>query len=75
MQAVEDVKELTNQNTELKSDNILELIKSFANTRFSLESYDEDKFPTSGFTQKDLEIHANDLYIAVEELKSELIIK
>ena len=53
LSAVEDVKKLAGGNHAVKSEDILELVKAFAGTWFSLESYDEDKLPQRGFTKKD----------------------
>ncbi len=76
MQAVEDVKKLLPENSEIiKNNDILELVKSFANTWFNLETYDEDNLPKEGFTKKDLEINAKDLYKDIEEFKKDLITK
>jgi thiamine pyrophosphate-dependent acetolactate synthase large subunit-like protein len=44
MSAVNNVKLLAKNN--IDSDDVLELIKSFANTWFSLESFDENKLPS-----------------------------
>ena len=76
MQAVEDVKKILPENSEIiKNKDILELVKSFANTWFNLETYDEDKLPTEGFTIKDLEINSEELYEDVEKFKQDLIEK
>ena len=76
IQAIEDVKKILPENSEIiKSKDVLELVKAFANTWFNLETYDEDKLPTSGFTKEDLQINTEDLYKDVEEFKQELIKK
>ena len=76
MQAVEDVKKILPENSEIiKNKDILELVKSFANTWFNLETYDEDKLPTEGFTIKDFEINSEELYEDVEKFKQDLIEK
>ncbi len=76
LQAVEDVKKILPENSEIiKNKDILELVKSFANTWFNLETYDEDKLPTEGFTIKDLEINSEELYEDVEKFKQDLIEK
>jgi hypothetical protein len=76
LQAVEDVKKILPEDSEIiKNKDILELVKSFANTWFNLETYDEDKLPTEGFTKKDLEINSDELYKDVENFKKELIEK
>ncbi len=44
MKAVEDVQKLLPSGNVISNEDILELVKSFAGTWFSLESYDEQKF-------------------------------
>ena len=76
MKAVDDVKKLLPENSEIiKNKDILELVKSFANTWFNLESYDEDKLPIEGFTTKDLKINSDELYSDVEKFKKDLMEK
>ena len=74
-QAVEDVKKLSAKNTSLKTDDVLELVKTFARTWFSLETYDKQTFPQKGFTRKDLKIQSEDLYASIATFKVELIKK
>jgi death-on-curing family protein len=73
MNAVEDVKLLA--KNDIKSDDVLELIKSFADTWFSLEAFDEGKLPKNGVNKKPINIQAEHLYLAVEQLKNDLITK
>jgi death-on-curing family protein len=73
MQAVDEVKTLTSNNTLLKTDDVLALIKSFAHTWFSLESFDEDKLPKGGLTKQDIQLESSALYKAVAQLKQDLI--
>jgi len=76
LKAVDDVKKLLPENSKvIKNKDILELVKTFANTWFNLESYDEDKLPVEGFTKEDLKINAEELYSDIEKLKIELIEK
>jgi len=76
LKAVDDVKKLLPENSEIiKNKDILELVKTFANTWFNLESYDEDKLPVEGFTKEDLKINSDELYSDVEKFKNELIEK
>ena len=74
MQAVDEVKTLTSNNTLLKTDDVLALIKSFAHTWFSLESFDEDKLPKGGLTKQDIQLESSALYEAVAQLKADLIV-
>ena len=73
MQAVDEVKTLTSNNTLLKADDVLVLIKSFAHTWFSLESFDEDKLPKGGLTKQDIQLESSTLYEAIAQLKQGLI--
>ncbi len=68
MRAVEDVK-LISKN-KIDSDDVLELIQSFANTWFSLEAFDEDKLPQEGLNKSQIEIKAESLYLVVGRFKN-----
>lgn len=72
LQALEDLRLLSGNNQNIKTGDILELIKSFSYTWFSLESYDKDKFPKKG-TKKSVKITADDLRNDLEKLKQELV--
>jgi len=72
LQALEDVKLLANHN--IKVDDALELIKTFSYTWFSLQSYDEQKFPTSK-NDDDIDVSIVKLYRNLAELKFNLIAK
>ena len=74
LQTVEDIKLLAQNNQNLQTKDILELIKSFSYTWFSLDSYDKDKFPKKG-TKKSVEITAEELERDLQKLKQELIAK
>jgi death-on-curing family protein len=74
LKAVEDVKLLAKNNKNLNTSDVLELIKSFSYTWFSLESYDKDKFPKKG-TKKSVQITAEELEKNLDKLKQELIRK
>ncbi len=76
MKAVDEVKKILPQNSSvIKTEDILELVKWFANTWFNLDNYDRDELPTKGFTKKDLEIKSEELYEDVEKFKKDLIWK
>ena len=74
-QTVEDIKKLSVKNTSLKTDDVLELVKTFARAWFSLETYDKQTFPQKGFTRKDLKIQSEDLYAGIATFKAELVKK
>ena len=73
MKAVEGVQKLLPKDSIVSPKDILELVKAFAGTWLSLESYDESNFPKKGFTKKKLRIEADELYLAVAGFKKELI--
>jgi death-on-curing family protein len=72
LQALEDLRLLSGNNQNIKTEDILELIKSFSYTWFSLESYDKNKFPKKG-TEKSVKITADDLKNDLQKLKQELV--
>ncbi|CAC9501416.1 Putative DNA-binding protein in cluster with Type I restriction-modification system [uncultured Gammaproteobacteria bacterium] len=71
--AVEDVKYLA--KNKIDSDDVLELVKSFANTWFSLEAFDENKLPDCGVDKNQIKLRADSLYLAVDKFKQDLISK
>jgi len=76
LKAVEEVRKLIPAwSANIKTDDILELVKHFATTWFSLESYDEDSLPVEGFTKSDVTLHWDELYSDVESFKQDLIQK
>ena len=75
IRAVDSVRELLPIDSKVDSSTILELIKTFANTWFSLDSYDRDNFLQGKATKKNIAITASDLNSAIAELKKELIKK
>ncbi len=72
LETVEDIKKLSNSKIENKD--ILELVKTFASTWFSLDAYDKQKFPKK-FTKKKVKIEVDKLCEDIEKLKKELIKK
>lgn len=75
LEAVEDVKRLLPENKNIDTKNILELIKIFANTWFSLDVYDKDKLESTGYTKKKVSLAADKLLNGLAILKAELISK
>lgn len=69
---IDNIKHLAQGSTQIKADDVLELISSFAHTWFSLQSYDEGQLPSKGKYEQVLNIDANDLYESLATLKSEL---
>lgn len=74
-QVISDIKKIASFNNVVSTDDILEIINSFSQTWFSLQSYDEGTIPQSGFTKTDLNIDSADLYRDVSIFKKKLIEK
>lgn len=74
LKAVEDIKLLSKDNFQVKTDDILELIKSFSYTWFSLDKYDKNSFPKTGI-KKNISITTEELNKNLFKLKKELINK
>lgn len=75
LQAVENVKVLLPKNNKLTAEDVLELVKAFANTWFSLEAYDKGRLPKKGVNKKQIAFTAEELTQALEEFKKDLINK
>ena len=77
LKTVEDIKLLSKNNQQISSDNILNLIKVFSSTWFSLKSYDKQNFPKKGKKKSKKKIVlgdlSKDLYNKVVILKENLI--
>ncbi len=71
---LEDLKILTNHNTQIDTKDILSLIESFSNTFFTLESYDKNNFPKKGEITE-IKATAKDLKDDLQILKKQLISK
>lgn len=74
MKSVDEVKALMDKRV-VSSDDVLELIKFFGNTWFSLDAYDKWVIPVHRKTAKSVRLHAQKLYSAIEKLKIDLIEK
>lgn len=74
LKAIEDIKTLSKEVEELKTGDVLELIKSFSYTWFSLDSFDKSNFPKQG-TRKSVKVTSVELEQDLEKLKAELISK
>ena len=72
---LENIKTLLPDDRSVGAKDTLELISFFANTWFSLEAYDSEKFPKKGWTQKQVSFTAEELNKALDNLKQELIAK
>lgn len=74
LKAIEDVKILTRNSENLKTGDVLDLIKTFSYTWFSLDSFDKGSFPATG-TKKSINVTAKELAQDIAKLKAELISK
>ena len=74
LQAVEEVKKLS-IGKDIASSDILELIKAFAGTWFSLDSFDKQTTLSLDQTQETIDIQSEELYKDILQLKSDLIEK
>lgn len=75
LKAVEEVKLLLPTGGAVDAGSALELVKMFANTWLSLDSYDKLNLPKSGATKRRVEFTTKEMKEALQELKHELISK
>jgi prophage maintenance system killer protein len=75
MQAVTEIKSLLPSDNQVKAEDVLELVNTFASTWFSLDAYDKESFPQTGATKRQVAFAAKDLVAALDELKQELLTK
>ncbi|MCF6279397.1 MAG: virulence RhuM family protein [Flavobacteriaceae bacterium] len=74
LKTLNDLKILTQNNTNIDTKNVLTLVQSFSNTFFNLESYDKNIFPKSGVI-KEIKATGKELQQDLQVLKTELIKK
>jgi hypothetical protein len=72
LKAVDNVKSLLPEGGTFSNENVIELIKLFADTWFSLDAYDKDKLSIKGTTKKKVKFTAEALNRALAELKVDL---
>ena len=75
LKAVDDVKTLLPESVHVDNESVLELVKLFADTWFSLDAYDRDHLPVKGITKKKVKLTADKLNHGLAELKQALIAK
>ncbi len=75
LQAVSDVKALLPSGNLVPAQDVLELVKAFANTWVSLNAYDTQNFPENGSTKKAVTFTADELTQALHEFKQELLVQ
>ena len=73
LDAVEKIQKLLPKGNVIPVGDVLELVKTFADTWVSIDAYDKGDLPKKGFTKKKVKIQADELYGAVSEFKKNLI--
>jgi hypothetical protein len=72
IQALDEVKRLSH-NQNFSTDEILELVKVFGQTRLSIDAFDRGKIITNKQTQKTVQVQAKELYVDLLRLKKDLL--
>ena len=72
---LENIKTLLPSDKSIGAKDTLDLISVFANTWFSLEAYDSERFPKKGWTKKKVFFTAEELEKDLQNLKKDLIVK
>ncbi len=75
MEAVDGMKRLLPQDTPIDTESVLELVRMFADTWVSLDSYDKDALATKGITKKRVMLTAEKLVDQLAVLKAALVEK
>jgi prophage maintenance system killer protein len=75
LKAVDGVKKLLPATSSFKAKDAIGLIELFANTWFSLDSYDKTEFPATGATKRKISVTSGQLNKALASLKATLIKK
>lgn len=74
LKSIDDIKLLmSKENSDIKSNDIIDLIKSFADTWLSLNKYDKDDLPTLGNIETSVKIDAKLFEKDLQIFKNELI--
>ena len=75
MKSVVSIESLLPEHANLDPKTVLELIKEFASTWVSLDSYDRESLQIKGVTKKSIKLTAGELSSVISNLKDELIKK
>lgn len=75
LKAVEEVRRLLPSGGTVDATSAMELVKMFASTWLSLDSYDKAALPKGGVTKKKVEFTAEELHLDLEKLKNDLMRK
>lgn len=68
--ALTDIQKIS--HNKLSSNDVLELVKAFSTTWFSLDAFDKENFQTKKQTQKSIKVEAKKLYVDLDILKKDL---
>lgn len=72
LQAVESIKELSKNKELVGSDEVLDLVKTFADTWISLDAYDKEDLPKKGYNKKKIGFVMTELSESLGRFKEEL---
>lgn len=72
MEAVTKVRELASGNDALSTDSVLELVRLFADTWFSLDAYDKEQLSPKKVNKKQVKLTADEFLAGVQIFKTEL---
>lgn len=75
LKAVEDIKMLLPANEQVDTGGILELVRAFADTWFSLDAYDRNEMVTTGATKKEVMLTGEELTEALHDFRDALMEK
>ena len=75
LEAINNIKKLIPDGSNIDSDSILELVTAFADTWLSLDAYDKDDLVAIGKTKKQVVLTAKQLNKFLDEFKKELVKK
>ncbi|MEI8061705.1 MAG: virulence protein RhuM/Fic/DOC family protein [bacterium] len=73
LSAVEKVRNLLPEQSNIKNQDTLELVKLFASTWFSLDAYDKSEFKSKKLTKRQVVITGSELHNAILDLKQNLL--
>lgn len=72
---VSDIQALLPENVILDPKSILDLVKEYATTWSKLDAYDRDDLKAAGVNKKKIKLSADELLLAIDSLKNELLKK
>lgn len=73
LEAMEAIKQLSQNTSQIDKNEVLDLVKVFAKTWFSLDKYDKDSLPKSGSTKTEIVLSSRQLYQDIQAFKQDLI--